>query len=126
MSSLKCDHPLLSEFSILFSAVKLKLGHKLSQFIHIFNIWILKCWSGPVYISKLSPIHKKDGKLEFLKSLDYISKFSPIHWKVWKLRIFPLPSYLVKWWEWSFSTMTCGVREEKIYDLISSFQEKEW
>ena len=84
--SLKCDHPLLREFSILFSTVKLKLGHKFSQLIHRFNIGILKCWSGAVYISKFFPIHKRDGKLGFLKSLDCISKFSPIHWKVWKLR----------------------------------------
>ena len=84
--SLKCDHPLLCEFSILFSTVKLKLGHKFSQLIHRFNIWILKCWSGAVYISKFFPIHKRDGKLGFLKSLDCISKFFPIHRKVWKLR----------------------------------------
>ena len=61
--SLKCDHPLLREFSILFSTVKLKLGHKFSQLIHRFNIGILKCWSGGVYISKFFPIHKRDGKL---------------------------------------------------------------
>ena len=84
--SLKCDHLLLCEFSILFSTVKLKLRHKFSQLIHRFNICILKCWSGAVYISKFFPIHKRDGKLGFLKSLDCISKFSPIHWKVWKLR----------------------------------------
>ena len=84
--SLKCDHPLLCEFSILFSTVKLKLGHKFSQLIHRFNIWILKCWSGAVYISKFFPIHKRDGKLGFFKSVDCISKFSWIHWKVRKLR----------------------------------------
>ena len=84
--SLKCDHPLLCEFSTLFSIVKLKLGHKFSQLIHRFSNGILKCWSGAVYISRFFPIHKRDGKLEFLKSLDCISKFSPIHWKVWKLR----------------------------------------
>ena len=77
--SLKCDHPLLSEFPILFSTVKLKLGHKFSLLIHRFNSWILKCWSGAVYISKFFPILKRDGKLRFLKSLDCISKFSPIH-----------------------------------------------
>ena len=68
-----------SEFPILFSTKKVKLGHKFSQLIHKFNIWILKCWSGAVYISKFFPIHKRDGKLGFLKSLDCISKFSPIH-----------------------------------------------
>ena len=61
--SLKCDHPLLCEFSILFSTVKLKLGHKFSKLIHRFNIRILKCWPGAVYISKLWPIHQRDGKL---------------------------------------------------------------
>ena len=81
MLSLKCDHALLCEFPILFSTVKLKLGHKFSQLIHRFNIWILKCWSGAVYISKFFPIHKRDGKLRFLKSLDCISKFSPIQKK---------------------------------------------
>ena len=84
--SLKCHHPLLCGFSILFSTVKLQLGHKFSQPIRRFNTGILKCWSGDVYISKFIPIHKRDGKLGFLKSLDCISKFSPIHWKVWKLR----------------------------------------
>ena len=84
--SFKCDHPLLSEFSILFSTVKLKLGHKFPQLIHRFNIGILKCWSETVYISKFFPVHKTDGKLGFLKSLDCISKLSPIHWKVLKLR----------------------------------------
>ena len=73
--SLKCDHPLLCELSILFLTVKLKLGHKFSQLIHRFNIGISKCWSGAVYISKFFPIHKIDGKLGFLKSLDCISRF---------------------------------------------------
>ena len=85
--SLKCDHHFLCEFSILFSIVKLKFGHKFFQLIHRFNIGTLKCWSGAVYISKFFPTHKRDGKLQFLKSLDCISKFSPIHWKVWKLRV---------------------------------------
>ena len=71
--SLKCDHPLLCEFSILLSTVKLKLGNKFSQLINRLNIGILKCWSGAVYISKFFPIHKRDEKLEFLKSLDCIS-----------------------------------------------------
>ena len=65
--SLKCDHPLLCEFSILFSTVKLKLEHKFFQFINTFNIGILKCWSGTVYISKFFPIHKRDAKLGFWK-----------------------------------------------------------
>ena len=77
--SLKCDRSLLCEFSILFSIVKLKLGHKLCQLIHRFNSGILKCWSGALHIPKFFPIHKRDGKLGFLKSLDCISKFFPIH-----------------------------------------------
>ena len=75
---------------ILFSTVKLKLGRKFSQVMHRFNIWILKCRSGAEYISKFFPIHKRDGKLGFLKSLDCISKSSSIHWKVWKLRFLSL------------------------------------
>ena len=84
--SLIYDHPLLREFSILFSTVQLKLEHKFSQLIYIFNIGVLKCWSGAVYISKFFPIQKRDEKMGFLKSLDCISKFSPIQWKLWKLR----------------------------------------
>ena len=60
--SLKCDHPFLCEFFTLFSTVKLNLGHNFSQCIHRFKIW--------------SRIHKRDGKLGFLKSLDCTSKFS--------------------------------------------------
>ena len=77
MLSLKCDYPLLCEFPILFSKVKLKLGHKFSQLIQRFNIWILKCLSGTVYISKFFSIHKRDGKFGFLNSLDYIFTFFP-------------------------------------------------
>ena len=39
--SLKCDHPVLCEFPILFSTGQVKLGQKFSQLIHKFNIWIL-------------------------------------------------------------------------------------
>ena len=86
MLSLKCDHPLLFKFLILFSTVKLKLGDKFSQLIDRFSIGILIYWSGAVHISKFFPIHKRDEKLGFLENLDCFSKFSPIHWKVWKLR----------------------------------------
>ena len=72
--------------SSLFSTKKLKLGQGFSQLIHRFNIWILKCWSGAAYISTFFPIHKRDGKLGFLKSLDCISKFFPIQQKFWKLK----------------------------------------
>ena len=70
MLSLKCDHPLLCEFPILFSTMELKLRHTFSQLIHRFNILILKCWSGAVCISNYFPIHKRDRKLGFLKSLE--------------------------------------------------------
>ena len=43
MLSLKCDHPFLCKFPILFSTVKLKLGHKFPQYIDRFKIWVLKC-----------------------------------------------------------------------------------
>ena len=128
MLSLKCDDPLFCEFSIVFSIVKLKLGRKFSQLIHRFNIGIFKCLSEAVYISKFFPIHKSDGKLVFLKSIDCIPKFFLIHWKFWNLRF--LSPCLHIWsngmadWGWSFSTMTCGVKEEPIYDYISIFQEK--
>ena len=70
MLSLKCDHPLLCGYPILFSTVEFKLGHTFSQLTHRFNILTLKCWSGAVYISKFFPIHERDGKLGFLKSLE--------------------------------------------------------
>ena len=66
--SLKCDHPLLCEFSILFPTVKLKLGHKFSQLIHRFNIGILKCWSGTVPISKFSQFIKEMRNWDFWKA----------------------------------------------------------
>ena len=124
--SLKCYHSLSCEFSILISTVKLKLGHKFSQLINRFNIGILKFLSGAVYISKFFPIHKRwdIGICEKPKLHFQIFPNSP---KSFKIEILvPLPSYLVKWWGWgwSFSTMTCGVREEPIYDHISKFQEK--
>ena len=65
MLILKCDYPLLCEFPILFLTVKVKLGHTFSQLIHIFNIWILKCWSGAMYISKFFLIHKEMGNWDF-------------------------------------------------------------
>ena len=66
MLSLKCDHPLLCELPILFSTVKLKLGHKFSQLIHKYNISVLKCWFGAEDISKFFPIHKKEmGNWDF-------------------------------------------------------------
>ena len=84
MSSLKCDHPLLCEFLTLFSTVKVKLGHKFSQLIHKFNIWLLKCWSGAVYIYKFFPIHIKKRweigifekrRLHFQISFQFTKKF---------------------------------------------------
>ena len=94
MLSLKYDHhPLLCELPILLLTMKLKLGNKYSQFIHRFKISILKCWFWAVYTSKFFPIHKRDGKLGFLKSLGCTSKFSQFI-KSLKIGIFevPLPS----------------------------------
>ena len=90
--SFKCYHPLLCEFPILFSTVKLKLGHTFSQLIHRFNIWILKCWLGAVYFSKFFLIHKRDGKLGFLKSLDCIGLFQKKSKQRW-LRIWDFQGY---------------------------------
>ena len=68
MLSLRCDHPFLCDLPILFSAVKLKLGHKNSKSIQRFKIYILKCWSLAVYPSKFFSIHKRDTKLGFCKA----------------------------------------------------------
>ena len=66
---MKCGHPLLCEFPILFSwSYLIKLGHKFSQLIHKFNTWILKCWSGAVYIYKFFSIHKEMGNWDFCKA----------------------------------------------------------
>ena len=91
--SLKCDHSLLCEFSILFSIVKLKLGHTFFQLIHGFNIEILKCWSGAVYISKLFPIHKRDGKFGIFEKPRLHFQIFPNSLKSLKIEIFvPMPS----------------------------------
>ena len=96
MLSLKCDHPLLCEFPILFSTVKVKLGHKFSQLIHKFNIWILKCWFWAVYISKIFSIHKEMGHWDYEKLRLHFQLF-PNSLKSLKIAIFvALPSYLVK------------------------------
>ena len=76
MLSLKCDHPLLCEFPILFSRKKVKLGHRFSQLIHKFNIWILKCCSWAVYISKFFSIHKEMGNWDFRKAEIAFPNFS--------------------------------------------------
>ena len=89
--SLKCDHPLSCEFPILFSRKKVKLGHTFSQLIHKFNIWILKCWSGAVYISKFFSNHKEMG-----------------NWDFWKVSIaFPnFPQFIKKFENWNFCPFT--------------------
>ena len=97
--------------SHLFSKVKLKLGHKLSQLIHRFNIWILKCWSRALYVSKFFPIHKKRWEIGVFEKPRLHFQIFPNSMKSLKIKtLAPLPSYLVKWWEWSFSTMTRGVK----------------
>ena len=87
-SPLSDSYPFLSEFPILFLTVKLKLGNSYSQFIHRFKIWILKWWSWVVF-----PIHKRDAKLRFLKTL---KSFSLRSFKIWIFEV-PLPSYFVRW-----------------------------
>ena len=110
MLSLKCDYPHLCEFPILFSTVKLKSGHKFSQLIHRF-------WSGAVYFSKFFPIHKKRREIRIFEKHRLHFQNVPNSVKSLKIEIFaPFPSYLVKWWGWSFSKMTCGIKEEPIYD----------
>ena len=74
MLSWKFDRPFLCELPILFSTVKLKLGHKLFQFIHKFKIWILKCWSfGCIYFQVF-----------------------PNSWKRWKIGIFEYTLFFYK------------------------------
>ena len=87
MLSLKCVHPLLYEFPILFSTVKVKLGQRFSQLIYKFNIWAWKCWSGAVYISKF---------FQFIKEMG--------NWHFWKAYIaFPnFPQFTKKFENWNF------------------------
>ena len=94
MSSLKCDHTLLCEFPILFSTVKPKLGPKFSQLMHRFNIWILKCFSGAIYISKFFPLHKRWEIGVFEKPRLYFQIF-PNSLNSLKTEIFvPLPLHI--------------------------------
>ena len=78
---------ILFKLPILFTTVKLRVGHKLSQFIHKLKIGIFDLVLGRS--SKCSPIHKeifrfvtsqeKDGKLGDLNiSLGGTSKMFPI------------------------------------------------
>ena len=110
MLSLECDHPLLCEFPILFSTLKVKLEHKFSQLIHKFNIWILKCSSVAVYIPSFSQFIKRWEIGIFEKLRLHFQNF-PNSLKSLKIEIFLLlPSYLVKRGGWSFSAITCGIR----------------
>ena len=63
--SLKCAHPIFIWISHLIfnTTVNLNEGHKFSQFIYRFKIWIFKCWSWAVYTT----------------------------WKRWKIGIFEWP-----------------------------------
>ena len=92
--NLKCDHPFLCKLPILFSIVKLKLGHIYSRFIYRFKIWILKCWSWAVYSSKCFPIYKS-GRLGFLKKPRLHYQIFTNLLKYLKIGIFEvaLPSY---------------------------------
>ena len=70
----------LRKFPILFSTVKLKLGHNFSQSIFRFKIWILKSLSWAIYASTFFPIHERDRKLGFLNTrFGRTSNFFSIH-----------------------------------------------
>ena len=79
MLILKCDYPFLYEFPILFSAVKLKLGYRYSQFIHRFETWIFKCWSWAVYTSKFLQIHERNEISGFLSIQGCNSNFFAVY-----------------------------------------------
>ena len=116
MLSLKCDHPLLCELPILFSTVKLKLGHTFSQPIHKYNISVLNVGLGLSIFPSFFQFTKKRWKIGifekpwlhlqiFLNSLKSLKIEILVH----------LSSYLVKRWGLSFSTMTCGVRGVNVW-----------
>ena len=63
MLSLKCDHPFLREFLILFSTEKLKLGHNFSQFIHG-----RVCSAGKNFTGRINPALILLVKLKFYRS----------------------------------------------------------
>ena len=114
---MKCDHPLLCEFPILFSRKKVKLGHKFSQLIHKFNIWILKWWPGAVHISKFFSIHKEMWNWDFWKAQIAFPNF-PNSLKVWKLKFLSLYLHI-----WSNSEGCLSVRWHVASNLI---QRKEY
>ena len=117
MLSLKCDHPLLFEFSILFSAVKVKLVHKFSQIIHKFNIWILKCCSGAVHISKFFSIHKEMGNWNFWNTWIAFPNCPQFTKKLeWKLRFFSCCLHIWLNGEGGLSVSQHMASEEPIYD----------
>ena len=65
--SLKCDHPLLCEFPILFSTEKIKLGHKFSQLIDsIFRFWNISL--GLRIFPSFSQFIKEMGNWDFWKA----------------------------------------------------------
>ena len=65
--SLKCDHPLLCEFLILFSTEKIKLGHKFSQLIDsTFGFWNISL--GLRIFPSFSQFIKEMGNWDFWKA----------------------------------------------------------
>ena len=103
----------LCEFPILFSTVKLKLGHKLFPIYpqiknFDFEMLVLRC----VYFQVL-PNSWKRRKIETFEKPRLHFQIFPNSQKSLKIKIFvQLTSYFFKWWGWSSST-TCGVREEE-------------
>ena len=59
MLSLKCDHPFLCKFPILFSTEKLKLGHNFSQFIHGRVYSAGKNFTGKINPALILPVKRK-------------------------------------------------------------------
>ena len=92
--SLKCDHPFLCKFPILFSTVRFKLAYILSQFIHRSKCVFWNVGLGLCILPSFS---------QFIKVVDCdFWKASRLHYQIFpnslkclKIRIFevPLPSY---------------------------------
>ena len=76
--------PVLCYVPILFSAVKLKLGHNFSQFIYRFKIRTIESWTKSVLPSfSQFTMRLKTGISDCCPCWN--SKFFPVHWKYWKL-----------------------------------------
>ena len=126
--SLKYDHHfLLCEFPILFSTVKLKLGHNFSQFIHRFKIWILKYWSWAVYICfHVFLISLKRWKIEIFEKARMHLQICPNQLKCLKIGIFevPLPSCFCQMVRIVFQYDTRRKRRNQFMIKLPVFKQK--